>query len=232
MADKPDRRRPSWWFAVTGWLKESAALVGSVVTLVAAGAALLAFLGGDETSAEVPVVARLTGPGGVSERAFFTHSGETLVSTQYANQEGLSAVWRGADGEHRATVRIDPRSKRSTGFTLLHLDGETGPQRHFAVANGSSLKPGAPVKAYISDTATTDGEVLAVGTRSDVLGVGEIDNLLVVGEVGRATEGGTPLLDERNRVVGMLFAEEAGGVGRTMVIPIEDIRAAFPEAFD
>jgi hypothetical protein len=94
------------------------------------------------------------------------------------------------------------------------------------------MKRGEPVKAYISDTDTTDGEVVAVGARADVFGVGVIDNLLVVGEVGRPTEGGTPLLDEQDRVVGMLFAEEEGGVGRTMVIPIEDIRAAFPEGFD
>jgi hypothetical protein len=233
MADRTtERRRLSWWFAVTGWLKESAALVTAVLTLVAAGTALVAFLGGDDTEAQVPVVARLTGPGGMSERAFFTRTGDMLISTQYANQKGLSAVWRGADGDRRAKVKVDPRSDVSTGFTLLHLVGETGPERRFAVRNGASMKRGEPVKAYISDTDTTDGEVVAVGARADVFGVGVIDNLLVVGEVGRPTEGGTPLLDEQDRVVGMLFAEEEGGVGRTMVIPIEDIRAAFPEGFD
>jgi hypothetical protein len=33
MADSTtERRRLSWWFAVTGWLKESAALVTAVLT--------------------------------------------------------------------------------------------------------------------------------------------------------------------------------------------------------
>jgi hypothetical protein len=228
----PTRR--SWWSVVTGWLKESAALVGAVATLVAAAAGLIAILAGDDDDttggAPLPVVARLTGPDGVSERAFFSRDG-SLVSIQYANQDDLSVVWQGADGELRARVKVDPRSVVSTGFTLPHLVGETGPERRFATSNGASMEPGEPVKAYISDDSITDGEVLAVGDRIEVGGVGVIDNLIVVDEVGRESEGGTPLLDEQNRVRGMLFAEDEG-IGRTWVIPIEDIVARFPEAFD
>jgi hypothetical protein len=231
-AERPKR---SWWSAVTGWLKESAALVGAVTTLVAAAAALVAIIDGDDDGKNgkktpLPVVARLTGPGGVSERAFFSPTG-MLLSTQYANQKGLSVVWRGRDGERTAEVRVDPRSDVSTGFTLLRLVDETGPERRLGVRNGASLKRGEAVKAYISPGSTTDGKVVAVGAEMDVFQVGVIDNLIIVGEVGRATEGGTPLLDKDNRVVGMLFAEEEG-VGRTAVIPIEDIRAEFPEAFE
>lgn len=235
---KAARPRGSWWSAVTGWLKESAALVGAVATLLAAAGGLVAIVRGDDDDktrpggpkAPLPVVARLTGPGGMSERAFFTPTG-MLVSTQYANQKGLSVVWRGADGGRRARVKVDPESDPSTGFTLLHLVEETGPERRFPTRNGASMKVGEPVTAYISDRSTTDGKVLAVGARTEVVGLGTIDNLVVVGEVGRATEGGAPLLDGDGKVVGMLFAEEEG-VGRTMVIPIEDIRARFPEAFE
>jgi hypothetical protein len=168
----------------------------------------------------------------MSERAFFTPTGR-LVSTQYANQKGLSVVWRDADGgRHGAKVRVDRRSRRSTGFTLLHLVRETGPKRRFPTRNGLSMKPSEPVKAYISDASMTGGKVLEAGQSLDLEGLGRFDNLLVVGEVGRTTEGGTPLLDGQNRVVGMLFAEEAKGGGKTWVIPIENIRASFPEAFD
>jgi hypothetical protein len=230
-----ERARRSWWSAITGLLKESAALVGAVTTLLVAAGALVAILRDDDntkngTTAPLPVVARITGPDEMSERAFFTPRG-MLVSTQYANQKRLSVVWRGAEGDRRAPVKVDPRSDTRTGFTLLHLVGETGPQRRFAVRNGASLKPGERVKAYISNDATTDGKVLARGARAEVFGVGVVENLLVVGEVGGATEGGAPLLDAEDRVRGMLFAEEEG-VGKTFVIPIEDIRKRFPEAFD
>jgi hypothetical protein len=205
---------------------------------VAATAALVAIIGGDDDGKKgkngkktpLPVVARLTGPGGVSERAFFSPTG-MLLSTQYANQKRLSVVWRGRDGERRAEVEVDPRSDVSTGFTLLRLVDETGPERRFGVRNGASLSRGETVKAYISADATTDSKVVAVGAEWDVPQLGVIDNLIIVGEVGRTTEGGTPLLHKDNRVVGMLFAEEEG-VGKTAVIPIEDIRAEFPEAFE
>jgi hypothetical protein len=227
------RRRLSWWFTLTGWVKESAALVGAIGVLVAAGGAVVAFfLGGDE-GAPRPVVARLTGPNDMSERAFFMRSGKAVISTQYAHQDGVSAVWRGAEGSHEAELTIDDRSDPRTGVTLLRLDDdETGPERRFETGRGAAMEPGDPVQAYISDTDTTDGEVVQIGARVDVEGVGVVDGLLVVGEVGRPTEGGTPLLDEDDRVVGMLFAEEPGAGRRTMVIPIEDIRAMFPEQFD
>ena len=58
-----------------------------------------------------------------------------------------------------------------------------------------------------------------------------VENLIVAGEVAGETEGGAPLLDAQGRVRGMLFAQEEG-VGDTFVIPIEDIKKEFPEAFD
>jgi hypothetical protein len=213
-------------------VKESAALVGAIGVLIAACGAVVAFLLGDDGDPPRPVVARLTGPNDMSERAFFTRDGEALISTQYARQKGVSAVWRGAEGSHEAELTIDRRSDPATGVTLLRLDGETGPERRFETGRAATMKPGDPVQAYTSDTDTTDGEVVAVGARADVEGAGVVDGLLVVGEVGRPTEGGTPLLDEDDRVVGMLFAEEPGAGGRTMVIPIEDIRAMFPDEFD
>lgn len=212
-------------------------MVGAILVLIGAAAGLIKILDGSDDDKQkdagskgpLPVVARLSGPNDMSERAFFTPRG-MLVSTQYANQKGLSVHWRGADGDRQAEVRVDPRSDTSTGFTLLELVDETGPERAFKVRNGASLKPGAAVTAYISPDAQTDGKVEALGAQVDI-GTGPVGNLIVVGEVGAQSEGGTPLIDAANRVRGMLFAEEEG-VGRTFVIPIEDIRKRFPEAFD
>jgi hypothetical protein len=204
-----------------------------VVTLVAAAATLAAILWRNHEDKPLPVVARLTFADGRSERAFFTPTGK-LVSTQFANQpRGVSVVvWRDDDGDVRqAEVKVD-RADASTGSTLLHLVAETGPKRRFETSNGLSMEPGESVKAYISDNSNTTGEVLEVGETLDLGKLGVFDDLLVVGEVGRTTEGGTPLLDGKNKVVGMLFAEEAKGGGKTWAIPIENIRASFPEAFE
>ena len=232
--DTSDTKRP-WWSAITGFIKESGNVVGAVLILVGAAAGLWKILdGGDDkksaTKTPLPIVARLTGPNDMSERAFFTPRG-MLVSTQYANQPGLSVVWRSADGDRRERVEVDPRSDLSTGFTLLRLaGGETGPERDFATRNGAALKPGDPVTAYLSKTAATEGTVVRLDAQGDV-GGGVVENLIVVGEVAGETEGGAPLLDAEDRVRGMLFAQ-VEGVGDTFVIPIEDIKKKFPEAFD
>jgi hypothetical protein len=234
---KTNQPKQHWWSAATAFLKESAALVSAVVVLIGAAAALIKILdGGDDgkkesSKGQLPVVARLAGPNDVSERAFFTQRGDMLVSTQYANQPGLSVHWRGSDGDRTARVRVVARSDVSTGFTLLRLVDETGPERRFRIRNGAPLKAGERVTAYISPDQTTDGKVLANGAEIEVEGVGSVGNLIVVGEVGGETEGGTPLIDTENRVRGMLFAQEEG-IGKTFVIPIEDIRKRFPEAFD
>ena len=82
------------------------------------------------TKTPLPIVARLTGPNDMSERAFFTPRG-MLVSTQYAHQPGLSVVWRSAPVTAGSGWEVDPDSDLTTGFTLLRLVGGNGTERDF-----------------------------------------------------------------------------------------------------
>ena len=57
---------------------------------------------------------------------------------------------------------------------------------------------------------------------------GAVSNLVVTTSLGTQGEGGAPLLDEQQRVIGMLFANNRT---MTFAITIEDLRREFPRAF-
>lgn len=61
-----------------------------------------------------------------------------------------------------------------------------------------------------------------------VTSYGAVSNLVVTTSLGTQGEGGAPLLDSQQRVIGMLFANNQT---MTLAIPIEDLRREFPRAF-
>jgi hypothetical protein len=91
------------------------------------------------------------------------------------------------------------------------------------------MRRGDRVKAFLSPTQATLGQVIEVGATRTV-GDQDLTNLLITSRVTRPGEGGLPLMDSEDRVVGMLFADDPAN-RQSASIPIEDIRTQFADAF-
>lgn len=232
MAHRRSARIGSWWKNVPKVVKEivtlATALIGLFVALVGAGV-----IGGGEDAAstepELPVVVRFESSNPeYSERGFFTPSG-LIISTQYSLVSDMRVVWRSSTGNEEATVEVVERGTEvAPGAVLLELVTEEPPRRTYATRNAQSLEVGDEVRAYVGTEQETPGEVLETGATRNVPSYGPVNNLVVATGLGVEGEGGAPLLDAEDKVVGMLFA---GSAERALAIPIEDLRSEFPTAF-
>ena len=233
-----DSPNQSWWAGIPVVVKEIAALLTAAAAVIGALAAIGVLGDGDDgsssnttTTAEaLPTVVRLEGVGGTYvERGFFTPKG-FIVTTPDVAQGEFTAIWSTEGGEEEARVELVERGGLvAPGVVLMALTREQPPIRAFRTFNSSGLKPGDPVSAYLSPTQSTLGQVVEVGARRQV-GDTQISNLLITTRVTRPGEGGLPLLDEEERVVGMLYGDDEAN-RQSASIPIEDIRTQFADAF-
>ena len=94
------------------------------------------------------------------------------------------------------------------------------------------LQIGDAVELYRGPKYTSRGTVQATSVEREITGVKRgretREDLLETTNIAAAGDSGAPVLDSEGRVVGMLYA---GSRDSSIVIPIEQIMAAFPEAF-
>jgi hypothetical protein len=229
----------TWWTAIPTLVKEIAALLTAVAAIIAALAAI-GVIGGDDDGGSgttidgpkqtLPVVVRLEAFGGnYVERGFFTPNGY-IVTTPDVGQGDFTAIWSTEKGEEEARVElVDRGGLVAQGVVLMALAREEPPLREFETHNTTSMKPGDQVKAFVSPTQSTLGKVIEVGAKR-MIGDRQFDNLLITTRVTRPGEGGLPLMDSDDRVVGMLFADDEAN-RQSASVPIEDIRTQFADAF-
>jgi hypothetical protein len=189
-------------------------------------------IGGGEDAApnepELPAVVRFESSNPeYSERGFFTPSG-MIISTQYSLESEMRVVWTSASANEEARVKVEKGTSVAPGAALVELVTEEPPRRDYATRNAQSLRVDEAVTAYVGSLQTTPGKVVEVGATVSLPLYGPVDNLIVATSLGVEGEGGAPLLDAKNRVVGMLFARTDT---KTFAIPIEDLRREFPTAF-
>jgi hypothetical protein len=235
-----ERPKQTWWTAIPTFVKEIAALLTAVAGVIAALAAVGVIGGGDGdgsgttatngSTRPLPVVVRLEAFGGsYVERGFFTPKGY-IVSTPDVGRGEFTAIWSTEAGEEEARVElVDQGGLVAQGVVLMALAREEPPLRDFETRNTTNMKPGDRVKAFLSPTQSTLGQVVAVGA-TRLVGNQEFNNLLITTRVTRPGEGGLPLMDAEDRVVGMLFADDRAN-RQSASVPIEDIRTQFADAF-
>jgi hypothetical protein len=241
------RRQNGWkavWTSIPAVVKQITALLTAVAALLGSLAALGIFGGdgnkggsegasgstaGKAPTAALPVVVRFEGSDPrYAERGFFTPQGN-IVSTQHALASTYMVAWTGEGRAQEARVRLLRRGGPDLpGAVLFELAREQPPRRDYGTRDARSLHKGEPVTAFLGTTQSTPGKVLDKAAQVAVPGYGTLSNLVLTTSLGRQSEGGAPLLDNRKQVIGMLFA---GSENQTVSLRIEDIRAEFPDAF-
>ena len=145
-------------------------------------------------------------------------------------QREFTAIWSTQSGEEEAQVElVDQAGLVAQGVVLMALAREQPPMRDFGTHNTTNMNPGDRVKAFLSPTQSTFGEVVEVGA-TRMVGKTHFKNLLITTRVTRPGEGGLPLMDAEDRVVGMLFADDRAN-RQSASVPIEDIRTQYADAF-
>ena len=232
----------SLWASIPLVVKEVGGLLVAVATLLA-GLDAVGVIGRDDDDGPTPSTIAATGTAATaatpivvrfaaddrdySERGFFTPAGY-VVSTQYSRLADR-VVWT-ADGRRQAAAisLVEQGRAEAPGAVLFELLDEEGPKVAFGVRNAQRLNIGEAVTAFLGGEQRTPGKVSALHATVPIDGYGELEDLVVSTGVGRPSEGGAPLLDGAGRVVAMVFA---GSAETTLSIPIERVRAEFPEAF-
>jgi hypothetical protein len=232
----------SWWTSIPTVVKEIGGLLTAVAALLAGLAAVGIIGGGDEdeqtTTNGLHDPARDRGAADrscfessdpdYSERGFFTPTG-MIISTGHALASDLRVVWASGSGEEEARVElVEEGGSDAPGAVLLELVTEQSPPSKFAIRNAQSLRKGEKVTAHLGSSQSAPGEVIQTGVTVAIPSYGAVSNLVVTTSLGTQGEGGAPLLDEQQRVIGMLFANNRT---MTFAITIEDLRREFPRAF-
>lgn len=235
--------KPSWWTSIPTIVKEIAGVVTAIAAIVGGLTAIGVIGGGDGDTAatvatgpttaagsgELPTVVRFESDDpDYSERGFFTPAG-MIISTGYSLASDLRVVWTSTSGTEEARVELVERGGSSApGAVLLELVAEEPPPSTFAIRNAQSLTRGEEVTAHLGSSQSTPGEVIETRATATIPSYGAVSNLIATTSLGTEGEGGAPLLDAQQRVIGMLFARNDA---RTFAIPIEDLRREFPRAF-
>ncbi len=244
MTQRRRARTRAWWTGIPAAVKQITAVLTAVAALLGSLAALGVFGGhgnkqgngpagsstdGGPPASVLPVVVRFEGKDPrYAERGFFTPQG-FIVSTQYALASTLTIAWTEEGREQEAQVELARKGGPDLpGTALFRLAREQPPRRDYQIRNAQSLRKGESVTAYLGESQSTPGKVVDPHAHVTIPGYGPLSDLVATTSLGRQSEGGAPLLDDRQRVIGMLFA---GSEARTVSIRIEAIRAEFPNAF-
>jgi TIR domain len=210
------------------------ALAGSIAALAVALVALGVFDGnggdgernGPPPEGALPVVVDLE-RGGFFTRGFFTPKG-FIVATQDTFEPGFTASWTAGGRDHEDEVElVEEGSAIQRWIALLRPVTEEGPRVDFPTRDAQTLEAGERIRGFYGPSRISPGRVRAVGADERIEPLGLVEDLLVTDKVSRRT-GGLPILDRRQAMVAMAFAESEE---QTLSVPIEDIMLQFPQAF-
>ena len=164
---------------------------------------------------------------------FLTGDGYIVTTDFLPDYRGRIAVTpRGGDDRSPRSARFVERSSTAPGTVLLQLEGSTRPSDEVRVRLAHSLQVGDTVVRYLSRADRASGLVREVNAERDIYKSADesitLRDALVTSDISGPGDSGAPVLDEDGRVVGMVLG---AGQTETISIPIERIKAAYPEAF-
>jgi hypothetical protein len=112
-------------------------------------------------------------------------------------------------------------------MALLRVAGQQVPHPAFPTRDSAELQRGEGVERFINRNDKLPGYVLGAGVDGATYGLPfRVENLLVTTVMSHLGDLGAPVLDALGNVVAMICA---GSDVYTFCIPIEDIRASFPD---
>lgn len=176
-----------------------------------------------------PIVARLEFSQGAGfMRGFFTPKGFIVVAggDLYGPtvRDVEEAVWTDGGDEQHARVSL-VRLSTSPPVALLRLVDGSGPQADFPIRAAFTLHPGDPVSALIGPRDRNPGKVIGITERDD-----RLNNRLITTPLSFPGDAGAPVVDKDGSVVAMIFVRQYPS-NNAESVPIESIRATFPDAF-
>jgi hypothetical protein len=198
---------------------------------------------GTSTITPIPegvVVVRVEEPQTASpSRGFFTTIG-LIVAFVTSDSEEVTVFWHSDGQQHQAQAQVLRRGdllpstlSLPKNIALLQLIGTNPPSLVLPIRLGTSLKPGDRVERYIAPHDRTPGTVLEIDAeRAIVAAPGEtitLGNAIITTRISAPGDIGAPVTDSAGRVVAMTFASSTE---ESVSIPIESIKAVFPEAFE
>lgn len=210
------------------------------VSLVAAALAAASLAGlliadpeedGDSGRPAMFVVARIEGSGVDRRRGFFTPRGY-LVAPADALPVGktVAANWTvdGRDESRMASVA----QLGGGGQEVALLEVSEAPRSVLTIGDGTHLRPGDRVARFVpndpkSGTVVEVGAAREAGSDCTWLVTTQLNNSQDV----RPGDAGSAVLDADGRVVAMIAMNDVAK-RQTLSIPIEEIREAFPRAFE
>ena len=186
---------------------------------------------GDPSRSAVFVVARIEGSGVDRRRGFFTPRGY-LVAPADALPVGktVTASWT-VDG-HDQSRTASVAQLGGCGQEVALLEVSEAPRSVLTIGDSTRLRPGDRVARFVpndpkSGTVVEVGAAREAGSDCTWLVTTQLNNSQGV----RPGDAGAAVLDADGRVVAMIAMNDVAK-RQTLSIPIEEIREAFPRAFE
>jgi hypothetical protein len=172
---------------------------------------------------------RTIGHGLVTPKGFIIVPSELVSKVPLTD---LFVSWAANDQDRPIPVKIAGNAQMALApITLLKPNTAIQPTPQVSIRRAGSLKIGEEIELYISPTDRTPGLVKDVYASKEIhttRGPVTARRLLITTAISAAGDSGGAVIDKEGKVVGMLFG---GSQRESVVIPIEDIRARFLEAF-
>lgn len=164
---------------------------------------------------------------------FFTSKGYIIALKEgIGNATEVDAIWTSDNREQRAVAKVVKQGSLVFQVILLRIEDKSIPPEALPIRVSKSLHRGNRVERYLGPHDRTPGKVLEVGVKRRELLYGKIFIALITTAISGFGDKGAPVIDSEGRVVGMVVElDYKGRVKKTISIPIENIKANFPEAF-
>ena len=162
---------------------------------------------------------------------FFTPQGYIILDRiPFEREKNLLGESPTRTGEGPLTLEL-VRFATSIPIALARPVGLALKGHPMSIRPTGSLAIGETIELYRGSNYTTSGKVLRKSVDVDISGAHgkETHNgLLETTKISTPGDSGAPVIDLEKRVVGMLYA---GSSSASVIVPIELIMSAFPEAF-
>jgi hypothetical protein len=159
-------------------------------------------------------------------RGFFTGREYIVTMTtprlleSLKSEDDIRITWNSNGQDYKGIARVVKTAPQA--ILMKFLDGNW-PKHAVSVRSAKSLEIGDRVAKYIDSNYKEYGAVVKVDVMEKTFGWNTpivVQRALITTSISSSGDGGAPVIDENNKVVGMIYA---GDNSKTISIPIEDI---------
>ena len=170
------------------------------------------------------LTARIHFSGAGVAHGFFTSRGNLITMSEIVQDiNRVSIVWKIGDESFSSRATAVERATLVPAVSVLILANKPIGKPPTPIRVSNSLSANEAVDRYLGPNDVSPGRVLEKGKEIKV-GETTLRNALLTTDFSGPGDAGAPVLDKQGKVVAMVYG--AGG-GKSISIPIEDIKASF-----